>query len=230
MMNRGALRNCYLIYIQARADTMGKVLQGAAMPDAIPAISDRTDAGDVIAFIIDKLSTYDLQLLDWVRIYPMTDAQHQPHIAGEAAPATLSTCWTPRASLDTDETPQPQHMYRIKVNVWQGKDYPQRERNWGRVPPIPIRRRSIPDRFTTRGLCEWTYPDRLAATVHALARPLFLFLAHTKQIAQNPSNSNASAWGHRWAVEWLRQHGQLQAADTLAAQLVQWTLIQSKDL
>jgi hypothetical protein len=209
---------------------MGNVIQGAAMPDAIPAISDRTGAGDVVAFIIDKLSTYDLQLLDWVRIYPMTDTQHQPHIAGEAAPATLSTCWTPRASLESDATPQPEHMYRIKVNVWQGKDYPQRERNWGRVPPIPIRRRSIPDRFTTRGLCEWTYPDRLAATVHALARPLFLFLSHTQQIAQNPSNSNASAWGHRWAVEWLRQHGQQQAADTLAAQLVQWTLIQSKDL
>ncbi len=200
------------------------------MPHAIPVISDRTDAGDAIGFVIHKLSGYDLQLLDWVRVYPMTDTQHQPRIAGDMAPATLSTCWTPRASLIADEAPQPQHKYRIKVNVWQGADYPQRERNWGRIPPIPIRRRSIPDRFTTRGLCDWSYPDRLAATVHALARPLFLFLAHTGQISQNPSNSNASACGHRWVVEWLRNRGQQEAADTLTAQLVQWTLIQSKQL
>lgn len=200
------------------------------MSHALPVISDRTDAGDVIAFVLGKLDDYDMRLLDWVRVYPMTDTQHQPYIAGEQAPATLSTCWTPRMRLATKEVPQPQHMYRIKVNVWQGADYPARERNWGRIPPIPIRRRSIPDRFTTRGLCEWTYPDRLAATVHALARPLFLFLAHTHQIALNPSDSNASAWGHRWVVEWLRNHGQQRAAEALAAQLVQWTLIQSKGL
>jgi len=200
------------------------------MPDNLPVINDRTDAGDAIAFVLGKLDGYDMRLLDWVRVYPMTDTQHQPAVSGESAPATLSTCWTPRSALSADETPQPRHMYRIKVNVWQGPDYPAMERNWGRVPPIPIRRRSIPDRYTTRGLCEWSYPDRLAATVHALARPMFLFLAHTRQVAENPSNSNASAWGHRWVVEWLRQHGQAHAAETLAAQLVQWTLIRSKGL
>lgn len=200
------------------------------MPHTTPEISDRTNADDAVAFVLDKLSGYDLRLLDWVRLYPMTDTQHQPHIAGEAAPATLSNCWTPREMLTSDESPQARHMYRIKVNVWQGNGYPARERNWGRVPPIPIRRRSIPDRYTTRGLCEWTYPDRLAATVHALARSLFLYLAHTRQVAQNPSNSNASAWGHRWAVEWLRIHDQQHAADALAAQLVQWSLIQSRGL
>ena len=200
------------------------------MTPATPVISDRTDAGDAIEFILGKLGDYDTRLLDWVRLYPMTDTQHQPHIAGETAPATLSHCWTPRAPLAADETPRPQHMYRIKVNVWLGNDYPARERNWGRIPPIPIRRRGIPDRYTTRGLCEWTYPDRLAATVHALARPLFLFLAHTGQVRQNASDSNASAWAHRWAVEWLRRHGQQRDAEALAAQLVQWTLIQSKGL
>jgi hypothetical protein len=200
------------------------------MQHVIPAISDRTNAGDAIEFILGKLANYDMHLLDWVRVYPMTDTQHQPHLASESAPATLSTCWTPRDALVGNQPPQPQHMYRIKVNIWQGTDYPARERNWGRVPPIPIRRRSIPDRYTTRGLCEWTYPDRMAATVHALARPLFLFLAHTHQIAQNPSNSNASAWGHRWVMEWLRDHGQERAAEDLAAQLVQWTLIQSNGL
>ncbi|MDX1696725.1 MAG: hypothetical protein R3308_00470 [Thiohalobacterales bacterium] len=200
------------------------------MTTATPAISDRTNAGDAVEFILGKLDAYDTRLLDWVRLYPMTDTQHQPAIAGETPPATLSTCWTPRDTLDADEPPQPQHMYRIKVNVWQGNDYPARERNWGRIPAIPIRRRGIPDRYTTRGLCEWTYPDRLAATVHALARPLFLFLAHTGQVCETPSNSNASAMGHRWVVEWLRRHGQQHDADALAAQLVQWTLIQSKGL
>ena len=200
------------------------------MQHAMPDISDRTNAGAAIEFILGKLSAYDLRLLDWVRVYPMTDTQHQPHLDGEAAPTTLSTCWTPRVSLARDEPPQPQHMYRIKVNVWQGADYPARECNWGRIPPVPIRRRSIPDRYTTRGMCEWTYPDRMAATVHALARTLFLYLSHTRQLVQNPSNSNASAWGHRWAAEWLRDHGQESAANAMVTQLMKWTLIQSKGL
>jgi hypothetical protein len=132
------------------------------------------------------------------------------------------------APVPTSGQPQPENMYRIKVNVWQGADYPAEESNWGRIPPRPIRRRSIPDRYTTRGICRWSYPDRLAATVHALARPMFLYLAGTRQLPQNPSDSNASAWGHRWLVEWLRGNGQQNEAEAVAAQLVQWTLIQSK--
>ncbi|MBT8122262.1 MAG: hypothetical protein KJO10_06995 [Gammaproteobacteria bacterium] len=46
------------------------------MSHALPVISDRTDAGDVIAFVLGKLDDYDMRLLDWVRIYPMTDTQH----------------------------------------------------------------------------------------------------------------------------------------------------------
>lgn len=195
-----------------------------------PVISDRTGAADAIGFILDKLSGFDMRLLDWVRIYPMTCTQHQPHHASEPAPATLSICWTPREALVGNETPGAQHMYRIKVNIWLGTDYPAVERNWGRIPPIPIRRRSIPDRYTTRGLCEWSYPDRSSATVHALARPIFLFLAHTGQLNLNPSNSNASAWAHRLVVEWLHTHDQHADAEMMAAQLVQWTLIQSKEL
>lgn len=203
---------------------------GAAMQPNIPAISDRTDARSAIEFVLGKLHDFDTRLLDWVRVYPMTDTQHHHHIDGEQPPPTLSTCWTPRIEYPGKGQPEPQHKYRIKVNVWQGNDYPVTETNWGRVPPIPIRRRSIPDRFTTRGMCEWSYPDRLTATVHALARPLFLYLAHTGQVDHNPSNSNASAWAHRWAVEWLRRQCQDSAAEQFASQLVQWTLIQSKGL
>lgn len=193
-------------------------------------VTDRTGAGDAIAFVADKLSGYDLHLLDWVRISPMTDAQHRPPLAGQCPPLTLSTCWTPREDAPAADPPQPQHKYRIKVNVWQGPDYPAEEMHWGRIPPLPIRRRNIPDRYTTRGLCRWSYPDRLTATVHGLGRALFLYLAGTSQLAQNPSASNASAWGHRWAVEWLREHGQDGPAAALVDQLMQWSLIQSKGL
>jgi hypothetical protein len=158
----------------------------------------------------------------------MTEAQHHSQLRGECPPVTLSTCWKPRDPDTASTPPLPQHKYRIKVNVWQGSDYPAEESNWGRIPPRPIRRRSIPDRYTTRGLCKWRYPDRMAATVHALARPLFLYLASTRQIPQNPSDSNASAYGHRWAVEWLNCHQQVREAEDMVAQLMQWTLIQSQ--
>ncbi|MDH3979135.1 MAG: hypothetical protein OEU91_01335 [Gammaproteobacteria bacterium] len=194
------------------------------------AVTDRTDAADVIAFLRAKMAAYDMRLLDWVRLSPMTDAQHAPEPGGDIPPVTISTCWTPREDNPTANPPQPEHMYRIKVNVWQGSDYPLEEAHWGRIPPRPIRRRNIPDRYTTRGLCKWRYPDRLAATVHALARPLFLYLANTRQVALNPSESNASAWGHRWAAEWLRRHDQEHDAEAMVAQLMQWTLIQSKGL
>jgi DNA-binding GntR family transcriptional regulator len=65
---------------------------------------------------------------------------------------------------------------------------------------------------------------------YALDRPLFLFLAHTRQLAQSANNSNASTWAHRQVVEWLREHDQENAAEAMAAQPVQWTLIQSKGL
>ncbi len=193
-------------------------------------VTDRTDAADVIAFVQGKLTGFDMHLLDWVRINPMTDAQHVPEPGGDIPPVTISTCWTPREDRPNADPPQPEHMYRIKVNVWQGADYPAEEAHWGRIPPRPIRRRNIPDRYTTRGLCKWRYPDRLAATVHALARPLFLYLANTQQVALNPSESNASAWGHRWVAEWLRNRGQQCEAEAIVAQLMQWTLIQSKGL
>jgi len=200
------------------------------MPNPALEVTDRTDARDAIAFVQHKLAGYDLRLLDWVRISPMTPAQHVPEPGGSIPPVTLSTCWQPR-KRETAGTPvRPEHMYRIKVNVWQEADYPAEEMHWGRIPAIPIRRRSIPDRYTTTGLCRWGYPDRLAATVHALARPLFLYLANTRQVPIEASESNASAWGHRWLAEWLRARGQQREAADLLSQLMQWTLIQSKGL
>jgi hypothetical protein len=193
-------------------------------------VSDRTDAQAAVEFVTHKLYGYDMHLLDWVRLYPMTAAQHQSQLSGECPPITLSTCWKPRDTATASDPPLPQHKYRIKVNVWQGNDYPAEESNWGRIPPRPIRRRSIPDRYTTRGLCRWRYPDRMAATIHALARPLFLYLANTGQVRHNPSDSNASAWGHRWVVDWLRCCHQESDAEDLIAQLMQWTLIQSRGL
>jgi len=138
------------------------------MASAALVINDRTDAQEAVEFVCDKLGGYDLRLLDWVRLYPMTEAQHHSQLDGECPPLTLSTCWKPREADSVSNPPLPQHKYRIKVNVWQGNDYPAEESNWGRIPPRPIRRRSIPDRYTTRGLCRWRYPDRMAATVHAL--------------------------------------------------------------
>jgi hypothetical protein len=194
-----------------------------------PEFTDRTDAAEAVDFMRDKLAGYDLHLLDWVRLSPMTDSQHKPQPGSDCPMLTLSTCWKPRDRQAADP-PRPQHMYRIKVNVWQGDDYPAGEYNWGRIPARPIRRRSIPDRYTTRGICRWEYPDRLAATVHALSRAFFLYLAGTRQLQQNPSESNASAWGHRWAAEWLRGNGQETDAEAMLAQLMQWTLIQSKGI
>ena len=200
------------------------------MTSHAPEVTDRTDARDAIAYIGHKLSGYDLRLLDWIRINPMTPAQHVPEPGGSIPPVTLSTCWLPRDQQPPGDALLPQHMYRIKVNVWLGSDYPAEEMHWGRIPAIPIRRRTIPDRYTTTGLCRWSYPDRLAATVHALARPLFLYLANTRQVAIEASESNASAWGHRWLAEWLRGRGQEREAADLVSQLMQWTLIQSKGL
>jgi len=200
------------------------------MQQPAPNITDRTGAQDAIAFVQYKLAGYDLHLLDWVRISPMTRAQHVPEPGGSIPPLTLSTCWLPREQEPVNAPVYPEHMYRIKVNVWQGADYPAEEMHWGRIPAIPIRRRSIPDRYTTTGLCRWSYPDRLAATVHALARPLFLYLANTRQVASEPGESNASAWAHRWLAEWLRERGQQREAAELVSQLMQWTLIQSKGL
>ena len=151
-------------------------------------LSDRTGAEDAVAFIVDRLDGYDLGLLDWVRLYPMTEQQHQHALDGECRPLTLSTCWQPRVAATSGEL-QPENMYRIKVNVWQGPDYPAEESKWGRIPPRPIRRRSIPDRYTTRGICRWSYPDRLAATVHALARgPLMLGEADRRQTCSSSFN------------------------------------------
>jgi hypothetical protein len=121
-------------------------------------------------------------------------------------------------------------MYRIKVNVWLGCDYPATERGWGRTPARLLQQRNPARGMTTRGICEWQYPDRQCATVHALARALFLFLADTRQLEQSPSKSNATAWGHKWTITWMQQNGQTAAAAALSAQLVQWTLIQGKCL
>lgn len=204
----------------------GTCLRNPGRHDPPLAVSDRTGAAPVVDYILGRLAPFDTRLLQWIRIYPMTANQHEPLVSGERPPFTLSNCWLPRERHAGAAPPQPRHMYRIKVNVWLDGDYPATECGWGRVPARPLRRRD-PATLTTRGLCEWRYPDRLCATVHALARALFVYLADTHQLDQRPSASNASAWGHKWAVAWLKDNGQAAAATDLSAQLVQWTLIQS---
>ena len=193
-------------------------------------VTDRTRADPAVDFILTRLADFDTRLLEWIRIYPMTANQHEPLLSGDYPPVTLSNCWLPRERHAGQETPLPRHMYRIKVNIWQSADYPVCERGWGRVPARLLQQRNPARGFSTRGLCEWRYPDRLCATVHALARAIFVFLADSRQVGQNPSKSNASAWGHKWSIAWLRRTGQTDTAAALSAQLVQWNLIQGKSI
>ena len=193
-------------------------------------ITDRTGADPAVDYVLARLETFDTRLLEWIRLYPMTANQHEPLISGDCPPVTLSNCWLPRERYAGPEIPQRRHMYRIKVNVWLDGDYPATERGWGRVPARLLQQRNPARGLTTRGLCEWRYPDSLCATVHALARAIFVYLADTRQVGQNPSKSNATAWGHKWAIAWLKQNGQPDAAATLSAQLVQWTLIQGRSV
>ena len=200
------------------------------MQNSALSITDRTGADPAVDYVLARLAAFETGLLEWIRLYPMTANQHEPLLSGDCPPATLSNCWLPRERHTGPETPRRRHMYRIKVNVWQDDDYPATERGWGRVPARLLQQRNPARGLTTRGLCEWHYPDRLCATVHALARAVFVFLADSRQIPQSPSKSNASAWGHKWAIAWLKQNGQLDAAATLSAQLVQWTLIQGRSI
>ena len=193
-------------------------------------ITDRTGADPAVDYVLARLEAFDTRLLEWIRLYPMTANQHEPLISGDCPPVTLSNCWLPRERYAGPEIPQRRHMYRIKVNVWLDGDYPATERGWGRVPARLLQQRNPARGLTTRGLCEWRYPDSLCATVHALARAIFVYLADTRQVGQNPSKSNATAWGHKWAIAWLKQNGQPDAAATLSAQLVQWTLIQGRSV
>jgi len=198
------------------------------MQNSALSVSDRTRADPAVDFVLARLAAFDTRLLEWIRIYPMTANQHEPLLSGDCPPATLSNCWLPRERYAGHEIPQRRHMYRIKVNIWLESDYPATERGWGRVPARLLQQRNPAKGLTTRGMCEWCYPDRLCATVHALARACFVFLADTRQIEQSPSKSNATAWGHKWSIAWLRENGQAAAAAALSTQLVQWTLIQSK--
>jgi hypothetical protein len=198
------------------------------MHNSALSVTDRTGAEPAVAYILERLAAFDTRLLEWIRIYPMTATQHEPLLNGDCPPVTLSNCWLPREHYTGSEPPQRRHMYRIKVNIWLDGDYPAIERGWGRVPERLLQQRNPARGLTTRGVCEWHYPDVLCATVHALARAIFLFLADTRQIAENASKSNATAWGHKWSIAWLKENGQTTAAASLSAQLVQWTLIQSK--
>lgn len=193
-------------------------------------VTDRTGAETAVDFVLERLAAYDTRLIEWIRIYPMTANQHEPLLSSDCPRPTLSNCWLPRERHTGPGMPQRRHMYRIKVNVWLDDDYPAIERGWGRVPARLLQQRNPARGLSTRGVCEWSYPDRLCATVHALARASFEFLADSRQVEQNPSKSNASAWGHRWSIDWLKQQGQTAAAAPLSAQLVQWTLIQSKSV
>ena len=75
-------------------------------------VTDRTNAADAVGFVLDRLSGYDLHLLDWVRLSPMTDSQHKPQPGGDSPTITLRTCWKPRDSHTTGP-PRPELMYRI---------------------------------------------------------------------------------------------------------------------
>ena len=152
------------------------------MDNSALSITDRTRADPAVDFVLGRLAGFDTRLLEWIRIYPMTANQHEPLLDADHPPATLSNCWLPRERHTGQGIPQPRHMYRIKVNIWLDGDYPATERGWGRVPARLLQQRNPAKGLTTRGLCEWRYPDRLCATVHALARAIFVYLADTHQL------------------------------------------------
>lgn len=145
-------------------------------------IIDRVSMPHVLAFITDKLTTYDTTLLEWIKLLPLNKK------------ALLHGCCTyPVRSEPRSGDFRSGYRLRASVNVELAPPF--EFEHWGRIPS----RRHQQGWYS--GPRVFRFEDLEACAVHTLAHECFHFLSHSRQLHHKNTEANANWWADQWLEE-----------------------------
>ena len=136
----------------------------------------------VIQFISNKLSKYDLQLVEWVKLLPLT--RHVVLHGCCAYPVKTE----PRSVMYKTG-------YRLRASVNINLSPPYTYQHWARIPNKKAKQ------GWRSGAKTFVFHDLESCAIHTLAHECFHFLSHSKQVKEKNTEANANWWADQWTQE-----------------------------
>ncbi|MEM7468689.1 MAG: hypothetical protein AAF387_17610, partial [Pseudomonadota bacterium] len=141
------------------------------------ALIDKVGMPHVMAFIVKRLSLYNTDDLDWLKLLPL---QKKNLLHGE--------CMFPYF----DQDGRKEHGFRIRASVNINMVPPFEYEHWARIPSKTARQ------GWTSGEQIFHFADLEECAVHTLAHECFHFLSETNQIDEKNTEANANWWADGW--------------------------------
>ncbi len=146
-------------------------------------IIDKVEMPHVVKFVLDKLSNYDVRLLESIKLLPLNKK------------ALLHGCCTypvrtkPRARTYKSG-------YRIRASVNIDMSPPFAYNHWARIPSRDYQQGWY------SGAKEFRYDDLEQAAVHTLSHEVFHMLAHSRQVKEKNTEANANWFADFWLEDY----------------------------
>ena len=160
-------------------------------------IIDKVNMPHVINFVIDKLSPYDICLLESIKLLPLNKK------------ALLHGCCIyPVRTEPRSRTYKSGYRLRASVNV--SMEPPFRYNHWARIPS-----RNYKQGWYS-GPKEFRFDDLEQAAVHTLSHEIFHMLAHSRQVKEKNTEANAN-----WFADcWLNEYREWAETDEICARII----------
>lgn len=145
-------------------------------------VIDKVTMPHVIAFICHKLTNYNTNQLEWIKLLPL-----------HAKEILHGCCTYPVRSGPRANTFKSGYRLRASVNVEVPPPY--EYEHWARIPSSDYRQGWY------SGAKLFLYEDLEECAVHTLAHECFHFLSHSKQVKYKNTEANANWWADQWLAE-----------------------------
>ena len=145
-------------------------------------IIDKVSMPQVIDFIQYKLSHFDLDKVEWIKLLPL----NKKAILHGCCAYPVRTA--PRARTFASG-------YRLRASVNVELPPPFVFQHWGRIPSNNYKQGWY------SGPKQFHFEDLEECAIHTLSHECFHFLSHSKQVKHKNTEANANWWADQWLNE-----------------------------
>ncbi|VAW96461.1 hypothetical protein MNBD_GAMMA21-1026 [hydrothermal vent metagenome] len=155
---------------------------------------DKISMPHVLGFIRSKLTNYDTQLVEWIKLLPLNKK------------AILHGCCSYPIRVKPRSRRYKQG-YRLRASVNVELAPPYTYMHWGRIPSSNYKQGWY------SGAMDFRFDDLDECAVHTLAHECFHFLSHSKQVKYKNTEANANWWADQWTQEFKQDQSDLPSGD-----------------
>jgi hypothetical protein len=151
-------------------------------------VIDKINMPHVLAYVQHKLSGFDTQLVEWIKLLPL-NGRHILH----------GCCSYPVRTRPRARTFKSGYRLRASVNVELSPPYVYQ--HWARIPSSNYQQGWYSGEKT------FVFEDLESCAVHTLSHECFHFLSHSKQVRYKNTEANANWWADQWTTEFKNLQG-----------------------